>query len=1701
MPDSPYSLVQENLDRSNRQLDLIKNNIQLQAPAPQNQMAQNLPTWNADDILGSPKQSSQEFSNITLASQYEELNSGERIAKFPNYSTYLNSEELLAQNQSTGEKWKNGLTKFIGKTGVAAIGGTIGVVNDLVAGINQGSMEAAYNSDLSKWLDDLNTKLDYKLPNYYTQQERGEGFLSSTTNANFWANDVLGGLSFTTGAILSEGIWAAATGGTSLLSSAGRWSTKAIGAEKTFKALNQWKAISKAPFVESFRAGENAVEGVAEITDAYKTAVNTLSKGKKLGDQTRFFFTSAGYEAAVEARHYMKETEEKWLQDFKNGNGRTPSVEEMSKFKEGLTNSANAVFLTNLPLIGASNAITFGKLALGKSVSEGVSDNFLKRNLFGVGFEKGIDGTFTAVKSSAAQKIAGKTWGIAKYGLLEGVVEEGGQSIITGTAQNYILKGYDENNLKTTYDLADAMYDAVSHTYGTSEGFKEVGIGILIGILGGGVSDATTGAGFFNSVGQERSEIETAVEYRNGFTAQTVIDRLKSSSRIMDAQNRSETAANRNDLTGQIISDKEAMLISIARDEKFQGVDQGKLDFAQALNQTPNAEMAQALSIPVGEIPAWKETKINEYNNLADTHVKNLQFADSLLGSTKIAGFNQRSDLREAIAANFTLGENSLKLSQDYTRLIKTNVANINANNAVDVDFVLDQIATNKKQNYNSKAKQVEVANKRFEQVAKRVVNLEQSSSTDNESYKTELTSARKELIELESQMNQLETEKQTAFAALGVENFASGTLITPQMLDSQNANIAELGRTLQDIKQTDPQRHAMIEKLIYEQSKAVRYAKELDIVSRKILDPQTRVKTIDGWVDNLALGRKQLNESTAAFFSGTLDSYRTSIDNATTVDSQASITQNTYIAFQNGVQPSPQYLQELQDKVKEGTSLNKMEQEMYDTNQVQAVENDEDSIPAPEVIRTPTESVQGKIDNILNSEQYLPIYTGNNAQELQKNQTTQEDKDRYQELEGKIPLGQKENWQLYLYNETPFSESFGLTQEEANELQILNQKLNDWKLLDGVRDEDSSVAEWMSVLNDMNAPNPINEVKTEFDTKDYVSIAKSEEIPVNTSNGVSVSTLNVPDKVGVVKTGKQYEFSFINIQSFQKLFPGSQLMYVEKNGAEKVPDDKLLKKYGKKEGQKFKLRIGEKGLLFTIGQRSRINVDIEQFDAVAPQSTMKIAQFGSEKFALVYNTLDSGELIPMESDFTFKTTNGQNFVNKQLLNSLPSGTQLRTVVDSDSSYNQQLFDDLKAAEKKFNSEKINEQELNEVINYVKANLEIYAYANNEFVGSMRSLGDKVKMDVSVERNSQLRNKAFELLQVNEFKGQIDLQQTLALNAVLLAPPNLRMNNDATVQNIDFTEEALQNVVGTGYIQDGQVSTVFNQDKLNTTYIKPISAKNNGQKIPFVIVRLGETRNVAYPITLNKTTVDKSQPLIEILNSPDISKANKAGKFIITMKENGIANNRIDFTLEDWWIGNAEVDSSLEKLANVEQHLDINTLSGKVSNEILANSAQISVDLSNIGNAFSAGKPLITISEVKPYDGLQTLNEQYGNVEEQRTALERDLSNDLVEMYAEVNSNPAFEKISNKFTDVFDEADVDTMADSYTSFRKNIKILRNALNNVTPNVKKILGAENLTELNNKLASFDALQKKEKNIKIEIRSKEIENQLENSKTNC
>jgi hypothetical protein len=1035
-----------------------------------------------------------------LDNAYTRLNSGNYIARFENFLPGTNNEERLARQQSGLEQWGNGLAKLGLKTGTAILGGTLGVVNGIGNMITQGSLEAMYNNDFDKWLDDLNTKMDYKLPNYYTEQQKDAGFVDSLGTVNFWANDVTSGLSFTLGMVVSEGIWAAATGGTSVfakLAGGGlaRWGSKALTTEKSLLALTKYKEI----------AGKSLLRAEAKglVTEGLEQTVKRGARFSNLANNTRTLITSAGYEAGVEARHYIKSTEENWLNSFEELNGREPSASERAIFKEELNSTANLVFGSNLALVGASNITMYGKLINGSPINQTVKNSLIKNKVFGIGY-KTVDGKKIALEATKGQKIARGAYTFGKYGTLEGFVEEGGQGVITSTGENYMIDTYSSENIDTSIGIMDSMIKGFQDSYGTKEGRKAIGIGAIIGLFGGGMS-----TGFkFNEKSSEAKELKKLVDLSNITTSELVVNRMKELSRIQNATRRESEAKSKGDVTGEVTARKEVLQARAIRDIRLGGLNEGIKDLESFIAKTSNQEISESAGIELSEVDEYKSEIINEYKDIAKKTQKNLNFAEALLGSTPIAGLKglNQKDLAERMTYTLTMGEVSDEIADDMINTVKDIVSinlGVESNDVLNVENVLRKVDPKNLEALRQLNIQLELNEKKEKALQRKVIDLQAVSKKDNESYASNLNNANKALLESQEQRQQLQLERETAFAVANIATFSNGE-VSLEMLTNQAKNFKTFKDKLGALKPND---RANVERLFTNYESAVGQTKRFNKAIELFTDPNLRVSTLNGWVSKLINKNKELDSHLAEFFK------------------EVNEVEQVKELSQIGALSQPPKV----EVPTETTIVTDTEANSKDLTIIQKLEKE--------------------IGELLNKNNFLKQYVGDTNEvdiELKK-----EDTDRFSELLSKITVDPQ------FVMSYPFDKNRGLTEAETEEFKNLNNVLNNWRVVDG-----SGIGDKLRLIQALKTELENQNTKITTSVRDIVLASQPKGSEDGSQNVKTVQSPSVK-LVKYVKKRGVYELSHTNIESLLDIIPNSIITYKGKNILEL--NNKVLRKEGNK--------------------------------------------------------------------------------------------------------------------------------------------------------------------------------------------------------------------------------------------------------------------------------------------------------------------------------------------------------------------------------------------------------------------------------------------------------------------------------------------------------------------------------------------------------
>lgn len=544
---------------------------------------------------------------ISLEDSRYRLSSGTWIPKYESYIPGVDNDTRLSRSQGRTEKWMRGLGKFVGKTALYGLGGVIQPFYGIYAGVSRGNFNAVFDNDFTRWLDDQDKKMDYGLAHYYNREERDMNFLQSMTTANFWSNDFLSGLAFTAGAMLSSAVY----------SGAGLMNLARTGARAGVALARIGKAAS-------------------DTKKAFGVYLRAARTGRRIGkglDTLAFLGTSTSWEASVEARSMLMEAEENFMQSYRNAYGREVPYEELMKFRADNANAANAVFAANVGILSLSNIAMFGDMF---GMDLGV-DKFIKRNIFGVGAERMDNGMLRTITPKKWQKIAGNTFNIIKRPVSEGLYEEGLQGVASKSAEDWVESRYNPMAIRQNIGYMEAIKNGFKETYGSSQGWKEIGIGMIIGSVMGGKT-----FGGIKEWSQDMSRNEGMVEAYNanaGALTEAAVSAIRGSM-ALNAQLSGVDTSYESD--GRIINKdfSDAVFNRLRYDSEMGMLDDTKENFRTVVESIPNSDIASDMNMTDEQVNEYKADLVNEFNKKVDNFIMANRFADSLTDGISNRSFN-----------------------------------------------------------------------------------------------------------------------------------------------------------------------------------------------------------------------------------------------------------------------------------------------------------------------------------------------------------------------------------------------------------------------------------------------------------------------------------------------------------------------------------------------------------------------------------------------------------------------------------------------------------------------------------------------------------------------------------------------------------------------------------------------------------------------------------------------------------------------------------------------------------------------------------------------------------------------------------------------------------------------------------------------------------------------------------------------------
>jgi len=448
--------------------------------------------------------------------------------RFNNAMPYADTEEMAGQQQSSWDKWGNGLAKMTGTAGTTFLNGTVGTVVGIGSMIKDGRFASLYDNEFNRNLDEFNKRMENSLPNYYTHAEQDAIWYSpqNVLTANFWSDKVVKNLGFSAGALAGGFAWGAmlkAIGITNRLVQAGK------GLE-TITAIDN--AIATAPAAGRFGAIAEALTGLS--SKLKPLAATALSNA----DRTVVSVMGTMGEAGIESLQNMNQFRDNLINEYINVNGIRPEGVDLEEINAYADKVGNFTWGMNVALLSATNYIQLPKiLNTSRTAEKRMINDVVKEN--------------AAKGATIAEQVASKYKAVPGFledtlgkpgRLLNNIVvrplslavapieafEEGMQFASQIGVNNYFNRAYQNQEDVTdffknaTEAFDNVLGEGVSEALTTKEGLES----ILIGGISGGIQTS------FSPFGQSRIKQE-------GFTGQGGVQG-KNTQLALDALNKSK---------------------------------------------------------------------------------------------------------------------------------------------------------------------------------------------------------------------------------------------------------------------------------------------------------------------------------------------------------------------------------------------------------------------------------------------------------------------------------------------------------------------------------------------------------------------------------------------------------------------------------------------------------------------------------------------------------------------------------------------------------------------------------------------------------------------------------------------------------------------------------------------------------------------------------------------------------------------------------------------------------------------------------------------------------------------------------------------------------------------------------------------------------------------------------------------------------
>ena len=1347
---------------------------------------------------------------ISLEDSRYRLSSGTWIPKYESYIPGVDNDTRLSRSQGRTEKWMRGLGKFVGKAALYGLGGVIQPFYGIYAGVSRGNFNAVFDNDFTRWLDDQDKKMDYGLAHYYNREERDMNFLQSMTTANFWSNDFLSGSAFTAGAMLSSAVY----------SGAGLMNLARTGARAGVALARIGKAAS-------------------DTKKAFGVYLRAARTGRRIGkglDTLAFLGTSTSWEASVEARSMLMEAEENFRQSYRNAYGREVPYEELMKFRADNANAANAVFAANVGILSLSNIAMFGDMF---GMDLGV-DKFIKRNIFGVGAERMDNGTLRAITPKKWQKVAGNTFNIIKRPVSEGLYEEGLQGVASKSAKDWVESRYNPMAIRQNIGYMEAIKNGFKETYGSSQGWKEIGIGMIIGSVMG-----VKTFGGIKEWSQDMSRNKGMVDAYNanaGALTTAAIRAIRGSMALNAQLSGLKTDNNADDIPNSRIIDKtfsDAVFNRLRYDSEMGMLDDTKENFRTVVESIPKSDIASDMNMTDEQVNEYKADLVNEFNKKVDNFIMANRFADSLTDGISNRSFN--AYISNMAYNGLEAKDNLNDIANQLRRIYNTDIGP-----ALDIYSRLNPDSSRDLEELRKLTDDIQ-------RMEKNILRLQQSVASKDalESDKAKLVKENDRLLKLtedrialerklttlinsEADISKLFLNLMAAYDTIadfenvvsirGVDNYKEAMALLSEYRHNLVAykNINESLRRMRDRRFIRAQERGFMKILsnvwgkTYEEDDSKYDFRNTDNPDAN--DLYANDQAIDkAYQDGL------IGEDEAFMFKTYNHMIARSMENEIKTD-EGNIVERVP-DDEDIINPSDDRINNIAIKIWDGNEdvLSPRERQIYDNNKprVDSLVNGFGDNPISRINKARSIIDRLKIhDNIYdNIKDAVDDIVDMNINGLDQDQIKVAIK-TYNDLMNEADNGNE------------------IDQDKLNEAIDIINNYSDDPLLQFV--------EWMRLYDNGSIA-----------VKDYDKSIPMGDVLTESEPGTSTGRTEVNAAQNPV------------VLMAQKREIGG-VMYYEVGGMrlDRFMDGLGLKRSDATDTDNGRVMDFTNGTdIFTViesDNHSRWMIsedDAQAFENATGVILGRQTALSTSNWFMVYRKGQDGSIVPYYTGDTFGSNNES--VNQEAAASLRKGDMVRFKMDMSDPYTKELYD-------KYNS-----------LNAVDPNSDETKSAYRELVDNMViKIVDSDGNFVSVLKandpdskgsNADLRSMAFELYRDNigSVTGEIDIPFVGTVTSVLPGRPNFSVSDDngtLMVSENDFTNETVGKVESVGYIENGEV-TMRDDIKYNifpfcTAIVRDKYGDYKDSRIPVVAIKTGNGRNYLYPVRLKNQDISSFSSMI-----------------------------------------------------------------------------------------------------------------------------------------------------------------------------------------------------------------------------------------------